>query len=104
MPKQLSLFDDSGAPRHDRTYGLPMPAECPLCDHTVAEEEKPRLQGECAEILELLQSKARVTNKEMAAISLKYTSRVSDLRKAGHVIKCVDRDHQTGECGYELEE
>lgn len=104
MPSQLSLFDDSGAPRRDRTYGIPMPAECPLCDHTVVEEEKPRLAGQCAEILELLQSKARVTNKEMAVISLKYTSRVSDLRKAGHTITCVDRDHKTGEAWYELEE
>lgn len=100
MPKQLSLFDDSGAPWRDRTYD----ADYAPCDHTVVEEEKPRLAGQCAEILELLQSKARVTNKEMAIISLKYTSRVSDLRKAGHVITCVDRDHKTGECGYELEE
>ena len=100
MPKQLSLFDDSGAPRRDRTYGH----EYSPCDHRVVEEEKPRLQGQCKEILELLQSRVKITNRELADLALNYRARISDLRAAGYDITCVDRDHKTGLAMYELDE
>lgn len=42
-------------------------------------------------IVKALQHGAR-TNVELAEIALKYTSRISDARKRGHVIHC----HQLG--------
>jgi len=44
----------------------------------------------------------RVTNTELATMSLKYTGRISDLRKAGHDIRCVDRDRASGVTWYAL--
>jgi hypothetical protein len=57
------------------------------CDPHVAEADKPRLSGQCAAILALLRAGPR-TNAELAAVSLKYTSRLSDLRAAGYEITC----------------
>ncbi len=65
---QLTLFDEP--PRiHPR-------------DTHVEREERPRLTGQNAAILVRLRQ-GHATNAELAAISLKYTSRVSDLRVAG---------------------
>ena len=44
-------------------------------------EDRPRLRGQNARILELLEQGPR-TNKQLAEISLKYTSRISDIRRA----------------------
>lgn len=46
-----------------------------------------RLSGQSARILQRLQE-GPATARELAALSLKYTSRVSDLRKAGHDVRC----------------
>lgn len=73
MPEQLSLFD---APRQI----VPR-------DTHVAKEERPRLTGQNAEILRLLSLGPQMA-KTLAGVSLKYTSRVSDLRAAGHKITC----------------
>ncbi len=60
-----------------------------------------RLKAQCDKILEYLTMKAFVTNTELAQIALKYTGRISDLRKRGYVIKCVlNRD--TGVSVYRL--
>jgi hypothetical protein len=63
--------------------------------------EVARLSAQCRAILERLQ-RGRATNRELAEISLKYTGRVSDLRKAGHVIVCIARDRDSGITVYEL--
>ena len=57
------------------------------CDPNVATEDVPRLSAQCETILARLRI-GTATNYELAAIALKYTSRVSDLRKAGHDIRC----------------
>ena len=87
MATQLSLFD---APRNI----VPR-------DTHVVKEERPRLTGQNLAILERLQ-RGPATNRELAAISLKYTSRVSDLRAAGYNVVVVDRDRATGRTMYEL--
>jgi hypothetical protein len=87
MSKQLSLFD---APRNI----------VPRDTHVVP-EEKPRLTGQNQSILERLQ-RGPATNRELAALSLKYTSRVSDLRAAGYNVVAVARDRATGITMYEL--
>lgn len=57
--------------------------------------ERIRLSKQCRAILYLLEF-GPATNMALALISLKYTSRVSDLRAKGYVIECYDRDHATG--------
>lgn len=49
--------------------------------------DQPRLQGQNLAIFEALKSGPK-TNKELAAISLKYTSRISDIRAAGFAVEC----------------
>jgi len=48
----------------------------------------------------------RVSNAELARIALKYTARISDLRKLinprGYDVVMIDQDHETGECWYVL--
>lgn len=60
-----------------------------------------RLSGQNKRILERLQA-GPATARELAALSLKYTSRVSDLRKRGYVIRC-DEDQTSGQSWYRLE-
>lgn len=50
--------------------------------------DQKRLTGQNARILEMLRERPR-TNAELAAVSLKYTSRCSDLRKAGYRLVCA---------------
>lgn len=66
-----------------------------------ATPERARLARQCGAILERLK-RGRATNAELAAMSLKYTSRISDLRKAGYAIEVVSRDYKTGVTVYEL--
>ncbi len=69
-------------------------------DPSVAAADRPRLSGQNAAILARLKSGPE-TNLTLAKISLKYTSRLSDLRKHGHRIRC-DR-LGGGVCLYTLE-
>lgn len=71
-------------------------------DRHATSTEKRRLSDQCARILYRLRQ-GRATNVELAAISLKYTSRISDLRKAGYDVQCVEKDTRTGVCLYELQ-
>lgn len=73
-----------------------------LCDHTVKSDEAPRLSAQCQAILDRLKT-GPVTNKELAGISLKYTGRISDLRKNGFTVECFVRDHTSGVSWYRLE-
>ena len=79
MQQQLQLFDISAT------------AVAEPCDPHVEPVDLPRLKGQNGKILERLQ-KGPATNKELATISLKYTSRVSDLRKAGHHVENYRKD------------
>lgn len=54
--------------------------------HVTEPSELRRLSGQNLRILERLQ-RGPATNRELAAISLKYTSRVSDLRAAGYDVQ-----------------
>jgi|GEM_PF-6891011 hypothetical protein len=63
--------------------------------------ERRRLSGQCLAMLSRLRQ-GRATNTELATMSLKYTGRISDLRKAGHDIRCVDRDRASGVTWYAL--
>ena len=91
---QRQLFDTG--PKVDRTYGVEF-------NRSVPEAEKPRLSGQCRLILAKLREGA-ATNDELARIARKYTSRISDLRKAGYDVQCVEHDHKTGLTFYELHE
>lgn len=63
--------------------------------------EHQRLSRQCEEILSRLQS-GKVSNRELSKIALKYTGRISDLRKAGHSIECISHNRATGETWYQL--
>jgi len=60
----------------------------PPTDSHIVAADVPRLTGQNAAILARLQ-RGPATNRELAEISLKYTSRTSDLRAAGYRIACV---------------
>jgi hypothetical protein len=62
--------------------------------------ESARLCGQANAILARLRM-GSATNVELSELSLKYTGRVSDLRKRGHKIECV-KDYQTGLSTYTL--
>ena len=63
--------------------------------------ERKRLSRQCEAMLARLQQ-GPATNRELAAISLKYTARISDLRAAGHDVDVVSRDHRSGLTVYRL--
>ena len=77
------------------------PPPLPPSDPHVVPDERPRLTGQNAEILARLRC-GPATNRELARISLKYTSRISDLRKAGYDVRVISRDRRTGHTLYEL--
>lgn len=62
--------------------------------------EAGRLSSQCETILKRLQQ-GPATNRELSEIALKYTSRISDLRKAGYNVVLVSRD-ASGLATYEL--
>jgi hypothetical protein len=57
----------------------------PSDSHVVEPAEVNRLASQNQQILARLK-RGPATNVELAGISLKYTGRISDLRKVGHVI------------------
>ena len=85
-------FDFDNPPAKRRT---------PIIDKSVCTVERPRLQSQCDKILERLRE-GDATNAELAAISLKYTGRISDLRNAGHTIEIISRDRASGLTIYRL--
>lgn len=72
----------------------------PATSHEAARKVEPRRGGQMAAILERLRG-GPATNVELALISLKYTSRISDLRAAGHDVVC-ERQGADGVCVYRL--
>jgi hypothetical protein len=78
---QQSLF---GPPRTARDEHDERPIEL---NSSVPDHEAPRLRPQHHEILARLRE-GPATNAELAGLSLKYTSRVSDLRAAGYGVRC----------------
>ena len=79
MDKQKTFFDADDEADRDLKRGIQP------CDPNVRSEDVPRLSKQCQQILDALRRRP-MTNQELSEISLKYTSRVSDLRAAGYVI------------------
>ena len=74
MANQRTIFDDQ-------------PTLVP-CDPHVASQDERRLTGQNHMILLRLRQ-GPASNVELADLSLKYTSRISDLRAAGYRITCL---------------
>lgn len=76
-------------------------------DPTVSREEAPRLSKQCAAILQRLEQ-GPATNVQLAAIALKYTSRLSDIRAwltasgDSRQVECYHQNKKTGESWYQL--
>jgi len=77
MNDQDFLFNPYTEPMTDERPTRPDTEPKPIA---APSEDIPRLKGQNALILERLRA-GSVTNRELAEISLKYTSRVSDVRK-----------------------
>lgn len=75
------------------------PPVAPAC---IPEPERKRLSAQSQAILDRLR-RGPATNYELAQIALKYTSRLSDCRKAGYDVRMVSRNYETGVTLYRLE-
>lgn len=84
---QPSLFDN--------------PQTLRAADRNIDPEDQPRLSAQCRTILARL-LRGPATNTELAGIALKYTSRISDLRKAGYTV--TNRRQSGGVTVYELKQ
>lgn len=64
-----------------------------VTDPNARDEDDERLSGQNLKIYEYLMLHGSMSNRELANISLKYTSRISDIRrwleKRGQTIKCI---------------
>ena len=78
-----------------------LPPAVPVAPACIPEPERKRLSAQCQTMLARLQC-GPVTNQELMQIACKYTSRISDLRKAGYNVKMVDKNAETGLTRYEL--
>lgn len=72
-----------------------------FADSSLSNEERPRLGAQNQAILTRLRQ-GPATNTELAEIALKYSSRISDLRKAGYNVVCASYSRKTGIAVYEL--
>ena len=68
---------------------------------TSAPAERTRLSRQCGAILSRL-TQGPATNVELATLALKYTGRISDLRRSGYQVTAYDRTRQTGVTWYRL--
>jgi hypothetical protein len=91
---QNNLFPDL----HEK---LVDPPAIPPCDPNAAPGAAVRLSRQSEAILDRLR-KGRASNRELAALALKYTSRMSDIRAAGHDVRVVEQDHGSGLAVYAL--
>lgn len=67
---------------HDRYHGP---------QNALTNSDRKRLSAQAQAILDRLEQ-GTATNVELAAIALKYTGRISDLRAAGYEIQCSKRE------------
>lgn len=82
------------------SYGQRIEPCDPHVDHPA---ERARLSGKAALVLDLLREGER-SNVELArAAGHRFGGRISDLRAAGYVIKCVEHNRATGHAVYRLE-
>ena len=72
----------------------PFPSRAPWAD-------RPRLSKQCQAILDRLRQ-GPTSNRVLATLALKYTGRLSELRRAGYPIGIRSQDHATGLVVYEL--
>lgn len=61
-------------------------------DPNIDPRDVKRVSGQNYQILQMLMSGPK-TNQQLAQVSLKYTSRISDLRAAGYSISCERGSH-----------
>jgi len=71
--------------------------------HVLDPGEQQRLSGQSRLILARLQQ-GPMTRDEISAIGRNVTARVSDLRKAGYNVRCIEHNRKTGFSRYALVE
>lgn len=94
MAAQLTLFDVTTPPE---LIG-------PTDPNVTNPAEKGRISRQCRDMLALLRERAGygVSNDELSRIARKYTSRITDLRKAKYDVECFSIDRKTGLSWYRL--
>lgn len=100
--------DSITASGSDRTVSTtPIPATDPLIRHGAPAEAR-RLSRQCQCILDAFRAAGTsigrpvLSNRHLAEIALKYTSRISDLRAAGYRIDVIGTDTRSGLVFYAL--
>jgi hypothetical protein len=73
----------------------------PRDTHCLEPSEVRRLAGQSLRILAELK-RGPMTRDEIAAIGRNVTARVSDLRKAGYDVRCIEQNRRTGFTRYAL--
>lgn len=68
---------------------------------SASHDERARLSRQCLTMLDRLEQ-GPCTNRELSAISLTYTRRISDLREAGFDVQVATRDRRSGLTTYVL--
>jgi len=71
-------------------------------DPKVTPQEAPRLSRQSQAVLDFLRG-GGAWNHELAHIAIRYSARIHDLRRAGYVIRIVERNHENGAVRYRLE-
>lgn len=73
----------------------------PVANVTVPAAAVPRVTRQAREILARLRQ-GRATNSDLNGIAFRYSARIHELRKAGHDIRIVDRNDESGLTVYAL--
>jgi hypothetical protein len=90
--RQMTIFDPP-----------PRPPVIEPCDPRVTQPVKRRrLQGKARQVLALLRDGDRTNRELVDAVGHRFGGRISDLRKRGFVILCLNENHATGEATYRL--
>jgi hypothetical protein len=69
---------------------MTMPTPIVPIDPNIDPKDIPRVSAQCQVILQMLQHGPQ-TSADLAKVALKYTSRISDLRKAGYNVRVSEK-------------
>lgn len=104
--KQRPVGPRARAPKKIHRVDCPLaiygpPAMCGCHPSVVTPRDRTRLDAQVTKIVERLKQ-GPALNTELAAIALKYTSRISDARKLGFLISCTRVSGVGGQTMYTL--
>lgn len=96
----MNLYDHLPEPASEEELDDEYPIDASF--DRLTEEENIRLTKQERAVLEMLLPGNAVSNTQLADVSLKYFTKISDLRKVGYDIQKVSEDSKTGIAWYQL--